>query len=224
MQRKVCALAGIAAGVVLAAPALGQLANGGFETGDFTGWNIIEIGSGFIPPAVEPDGTLLPFVNPTMALDGRFSATMAFDGDVGYMSQLYQDVAVADLGAGTVASFETNHRIQYDSLGIPATLDRIFEVTVRDPGTNTVLETLFSQSVALGGPSGIMDLGYGNNIFDISSYRGQTVRLSLDVHIQEGFTGPGIVEYDAIGLEVIPAPASACLLALGALATTRRRR
>ncbi len=194
-------VAGVASLAVLdanPANAFELLQNGGFETGDFTGWTTTtNIADQLTPWNVGGSGG--GFFGITSPLDGNFSAYNGFDGAAGLEYNLFQDFAIA---ANNTATLTTNHRIQYNSLGIPSTLNRLFEISILDL-SNNLLQTLFSQSVMMNGASDT-DLGWVANTFDVSSFAGQTVRLNFRQFIPESYTGPANFQLDNISLNATP--------------------
>lgn len=194
-------VAGVASLAVLdanPANAFELLQNGGFETGNFTGWTATNnIASQLTPWTV--GGSSGGFWRNTSPLDGNFSAFNGFDGAAGLEYNLFQDVAIA---ANSTATLTTNHRIQYDSLGISSSLDRLFEISILDL-SNNLLQTLFSQSVTMKGSS-YTDLGWVANTFDVSSFAGQTLRLNFRHFIPENYTGPANLQLDNISLNATP--------------------
>ena len=112
------------------------------------------------------------------------------------MHELYQDVTIP---AGTSATLTTNHRIVYDGLGIPSSLDRVFEISIRDT-SNAVLQNLFTQNITMNGAP-LTDLGWDNQVFDVSAFAGQTVRVHFFEMIPEDGTGPANIEFDDISLQ-----------------------
>ncbi|MFO0250782.1 MAG: hypothetical protein ACK56X_16220, partial [Planctomyces sp.] len=107
----------------------GIITNGGFETGDFTGWTATSnVGGGIIelvPWTVSGSGGGF-FLN-SSPNSGGFSAYNGFDGGAGLEYRLYQDVSI-DASSATLT---TNHRIVYLGDGT-SSLDRIFEINVLD--------------------------------------------------------------------------------------------
>jgi hypothetical protein len=195
------------------------IANGGFETGNFSGWTATSNGIAELTPwTVGPAGG--GWFGNTAPLAGQFDAYNGFDGDAGLVYELFQNVAIP---ANHTAVLNTNHRIQYDSLGIISTFDRIFEISIRDL-SNSVLTTLHSQSITMNGAP-LTDLGWDAKSFDVSSFAGSTVRVHFREFIPENFTGPANIEFDQISLIAtpVPEPASIALLLCGGLVLAARR-
>ena len=202
-----------------AGPGVDLITNGGFESGTFASWTPTTNGLSALTPWTVggPGGGW--FAN-TSPLAGQFDAYNGFDGDAGLVYELYQDVAIP---ANHTATLQTNHRIVYDSLGINSTLDRIFEISIRDLG-NAVLAGLYSQSVTMNGASRT-DLGWDAKAFDVSAFAGSTVRVHFREFIPETYTGPANIELDQISLIAVPVPepASIAMLLCGSLALVARR-
>ena len=183
------------------------IANGSFETGDFTGWNVTNMADPFAPVAfwtVSPAGSG-PYFGNTTPQDGLLDAWNGFDGCGPDQFTMYQDVAIP---ASVPTTLTWMDRIQWNFLGA----DRTYEVQVRRPATDVVLATLYSFSFA--GEEG--DTGWLTHTSDLSPYAGTTIRLYFVEKIpDECFTGPGQFEIDAITTTEAPAggvPASASLI------------
>lgn len=205
-----------------AASATELLQNGGFETGNFSGWTTTTNGvQELMPWSVGGSGG--GWFGSTSPLAGAFSAYNGFDGDAGLVYELYQDVIIP---SSTAATLTTNHRIVFDSLGIGSTLDRMFEISIRDL-SNVILASLYSESITMNG-AGNTDLGWNNQVFDVSAFAGSTVRVHFREFIPETFTGPANLELDNLSLSAVtsvPEPASLALLGIGiaGLALSKRR-
>ncbi|MCA9241590.1 MAG: hypothetical protein KDA37_15375, partial [Planctomycetales bacterium] len=178
------------------APFTELVVNGGFETGDFTGWTATTNGrQDFTPWTVAGDGQ--GFFGSSAPLSGEFSALNGFVGETGLEYQLYQDVTIP---AGVSAVLTTNHRIQYDSLGSTTLIDRDLVITIRDQ-QNHVLETLYTESILTDSGEPYTDRGWNHLTFDVSAYAGQTVRIQFDEIVSDFFVAPSLIQFDDISLQ-----------------------
>ena len=175
-----------------------SIVNGSFETGDFTGWTVATSGSPFMDWQVSGEGTGAGFgMAPTDPQDGSFVAWNGFDGDGPMEFSMFQDVTIpADVSWATL---EWQDRVQWD-MTFGATIGRNYEVQIRDPGTNTVLETLFSFTTGDPLVTPVGDTGWQTHTADLSAFAGSTVRLFFHEEIPEFFTGPAQIEFDDIRL------------------------
>jgi hypothetical protein len=175
----------------LAAP---EFSNGGFESGDFSGWVVGDNGlSPLWPWSVCSSFSCGWFLN-NEPVEGLFGPVNGFDGSAGYEAFLFQDVEVPAQG-GSIALAD---RIQFDSLGIPSSQPRIYELQLRDVNDD-VLELLHQEEIFLDGQP-FTDLGWRQRSFDISVHAGEIVRLYVRLFVPEEFTGPAQFELDDVRL------------------------
>lgn len=178
------------------------LTNGSFETGDFTGWTINSTqASNYCTSWQVNSGGLTCLSLPSAPQDGIRVAMNGFDGSGGVFT-MYQDVAIPALMSARLTFM---FRAQW-SIPTSTNLPRKFEVQIRDPVSNNLLETVYSFTAN----SGLSNQNSGwitQQIF-ISQFAGQTVRLYFVETIPQGFTGPGQFEIDGIKLEAF-APTAA---------------
>lgn len=175
------------------------LANGGFETGDFTGWTPVAI----VPPNgelqswnVSSGGT--GWFGNAFPWEGAFYAQNGFDGDAGLHYELYQEVLIPAFTQAAVLSWV--ERIQWDSLGIPSTLPRKYRVSVQPAGGGAPLAVLHEFSFIMNG-SPYTDTGYVYHAVDLAQLGiSGNVRLVWEQDIPEFYTGPAQIEFDAISL------------------------
>ena len=193
----------------------GVMNNGGFETGDFTGWVAGdnadgEVMTGLTPWTVSTSGMYFPGT----PVEGSYFALNGFDGSAGYEAYLYQDITIPAEGGGV--SFSDN--ITYDIFA--GTLPRVYEVQVRDL-SNNILQVLFHYESPLNGND---ELGWQQRSFDLSGFAGQTVRLYIQLSIPESYTGPAEIQFDNFQLTAGSGGASNLIIspASGNLPTTQR--
>lgn len=174
------------------------IVNGSFEF-DFVGWTTVETGPPFIPWSIAGAGSGAGFeMAPTQPQDGTRVAWNGFDGEGPMTFTMHQDVAIR-AGASS-AVLEWKDRVQWNFLVGTQTLPRRYEVQVRNPATDAVLQTLFTFSTGIA--PGLGDSGWTSHSANLSAYIGSTVRIYFVETIPEPFTGPGQIEFDAVRLPV----------------------
>jgi hypothetical protein len=142
--------------------------NGGFETGDFSGWGQINSGNGgividdgtFDPPG--PGGPIAPFA-------GGFSAA-TFQGGPG-VHTLFQDVT---LGASLLSARLFWADNLQNHAGVFADPIQEWRVEVWDPTDNSVLAELFSTN-----PGDPPIQAWTERTGDLSPWIGQTIRIAF---------------------------------------------
>ena len=148
--------------------------NGGFETGDFAGWGIQNIGLGGF---TINDGKLDPqsFDGPSLPFAGDFS--IVTDQTGGGHHVLYQDILIpADARNATLRWVDKirNHSTQYH-------FNQFFQVEIRD-SDDEVLAVLFTTA-----PGFPLTNDWTARSFDVSKFRGQTVRLAFVEEDHQGY-------------------------------------
>ena len=182
-----------------ASPAASNLiVNGGFETGDFSGWIPETVGTPLNEWAVGSAGDFgSGFFTPISPQEGLFAAWNGFDG-AGPMEQtLTQDLTLPFTSEPLILSWKD--RAEYIVSG---SLPRTIDVELRNPATDGLLATLSSFSTGVGVNN---DTGWVTHSADVSAFAGQPVRLVFREHIPENFTGPGQFQLDDVTL---PNPSS----------------
>jgi hypothetical protein len=114
---------------------------------------------------------------------------------------MYQDVTIP--AGATGASLNWLDRLQWNfTLGGVASLPRLYDVQVRDPATNGVIQTLFSFSTDTQAVNPTGDTGWQSRAADLAAFAGQTVRIAFHEQIPQVATGPGQAEFDGISLDI----------------------
>ncbi len=181
--------------------------NGGFETGDFTGWTKLTSGSGDF---VINDGTFRPASSddPTPPFDGRFSALGVQTG--AGTGLIYQDLTIPASAPSVTLSW-------VDRIRNFATIfadNQQFRVEVRDLN-NATLAVLFTTK-----PGDPLLGDWAPRTLDLGNYRGQTIRLAfiaqsalfyLDAHLDGvslAASSASVISNDVyFGTNPVPGPA-----------------
>ena len=213
--------------------------NGGFETGDLTGWTLIgETENSFDSRVEGGDFTAATawannfnFFTPDN-MEGNYSFFSGFDGPVQEIT-LSQDIGVIDEFT-TAVSFDVRAGWDLETYSSQSTdvinnngvvLDREIRVVITD---NLTQETLLSQSLfnAVGGEK-VLDSGFQTVGINFQNIVGSDVTMSFVQNIPQGYTGPALIQLDNIQLQqtFIPELGSYALFAgIIALSLIARRR
>jgi hypothetical protein len=209
--------------------------NGGFETGDLTGWTLIGETENSFDSRVEGGeftaatawANNFNFFTPDN-MEGNYSFFSGFDGPVQEIT-LSQDIGVIDEFT-TAVSF--NVRAGWDletyaaQSGYAVIEDREIKVVITD---NTTQQTLLSQSLfnAVGGEK-VLDSGLQTVGINFQNIVGSDVTMSFVQNIPQGYTGPALIQLDNIQLQQTFVPESgsyalfAGIIALSLIAIRRR--
>lgn len=171
--------------------------NGGFETGDFSGWTTVSgPGDQLTPWEVTSQGVPGPYFGNAVPFEGAYFANNGFDGSGGLYYDLYQEVTIPS--AAQSALLEWSERLQWS---IGGTVGRTYEVTLQPAGGGAPLARLFSTTL---GPITAGDSAYVTHSVDLiqaaPGVAGQTVRINFHESIPETFTGPAQFDLDGISL------------------------
>ncbi len=167
--------------------------NGGFETGDFTGWDATSNGTSESTPwTVGPAGG--GFFFDSSPLDGNFSAYNGFDGEAGLQYGLSQRVTIP--ANARHATLTANYRIK-SGAGDADAEDRVFRIDVLGAGVEEPLVS-HRENVTVNGPE--VDRGWNSRSFDLSAHAGKTVVVRFTESVPETHTGPALLELDDISL------------------------
>lgn len=196
--------------------------NGGFETGDLTGWTFTgETENSFVSTVEGGEFTAATewasnfnFFTPE-SMEGNYSFFSGFDGPIQEIT-LSQDIGVIDEFT-TAVSFDVRAGWDLETYSAQSqdvisnggvVLDREIKVVITD---NETQETLLSQSLfnAVGGEL-VLDSGFQNVGINFQNIVGSDVTMSFVQNIPQGYTGPALIQLDNIQLQqtFIPEPSN----------------
>ena len=179
------------------------LVNGGFETGDFTGWSLDNFGSDFcMTPWVVAGSNTIQCPTPTGPVGGPAVGTRAiysaWDG-TGSTRRIRQTFTVESGGltVGNLSWYESY------SWSIPAgTLPRTMSVSFYDD-TDTLIGTVSTSTISPG-TAGFVDWTQFN--FNVQAMlagqAGRQVTIEIYQNVPEVFTGPAVAALDAFSLDL----------------------
>lgn len=194
------------------------LTNGGFETGDFTGWTEVSAAGGSSCNRdwiVDTSGPSCEGFEVGTAGTGDFSAFNSFDGDGPKSFTIEQDIA---LTADPIVSATLGWQHSVNWTMRSDAESRVFSLFFLDAADDLIGEVFSLVIDPSQQNTGSID--WTDNNLDVTgllgSRGGQTVTLVANVFIPQIFTGPAGFGLDEVTLEIettaIPVPASVWLL------------
>lgn len=188
-----------ALGIPTMAEAANLVVNGGFETGDFTGWDVTTNGIGGCDTNwnVGTTGTETGCSSVDSPIEGSFAAYSSFDGAGPQSFILSQDILLSDSVESATLSWlqAVRHTI---FVGEP----RTFSVNIN----GTAIDT---QSFSGFGGDGSWTEFSIDATDALSAFAGETVTLSFEQFIPDSFSGPAGFGLDAVSLDVVGGPSDA---------------
>ncbi len=162
-------------------PGLGEgveyLANGGFETGDFTGWFTPVTNS----PFVIDDGTVNPPSGDTPTIPYAGEYTVLADEAPLAVSSICQTVTLPANGAITLSWVDRIHNFNFDF-----DTNQQFRVEIRDTN-GVVLQTVFATQ-----PGDTLIADWTQRSADLSAFAGRTVCVAFVVNAGEYYLDVGL--------------------------------
>jgi hypothetical protein len=216
----------IAAAFLLAPAAMAGIVNGGFETGDLSGWTTFEantVGEGIFRAA--QGGSILPLSGATAPTASAGDTLAISDMAAAGLRVLYQDITIPagatlsfDLWWNNAAGFWVNPGNMFPN-PFPNQHARIDLIALDAPLNTTDPDDIALSLVTLDENDPTQSGDWRSQQFDLSSLAGQTLRLRIaEVDNQ----GPLYVAVDNFSLIPSPGAATVLLLAIGSAARRRR--
>ena len=186
--------------------------NGGFETGNFTGWTVTNVvGNIWFNWTISgPNcaGCASQWTNGTSPHSGNFDAWngWAAGNPVPDAYRLRHDITIPN-NPNEYVRLVFWDRLQWDlqTFTTPAqsTLPQFRIVNVLNPANNAVLQELdrFTAPAFSRGPMLLQPgQGWNQHIFSLTAYKGQTIRLEFVCTVAQNTIGPGFCEFDDISV------------------------
>lgn len=192
--------------------------NGGFETGNFSGWTVINVTTNvwynWRVTGSNCDACIDAWTSsPTIPRSGSFSAWngWAAGNPVPDAYRLRQDITIPN-NPSEYIRLTFWRRLQWNLAFQPGSNQpQHFIVNVLNPSNNAVLREVyrFTAPAASQGPMTPPGPNWVQHVFNISEFKGQTVRLEFMFTIAQNTMGPGVVQLDDISVQnFVPTAAS----------------
>lgn len=188
------------------------ITNGGFETGSFSGWTVTNVVTNiwfnWSVTSANCSACVNQWTNGTSPHSGNFDAWngWAAGNPVPDAYRLRQDLTIPN-NPGEYVRLVFWDRLQWDlqSYTTPtgSTLPQYRIVNVLNPSNNAVIQELdrFTVPAYSRGPMMLgAGQGWNQHIFNLTAYKGQTIRLEFMCTIAQNTIGPGFCEFDDISV------------------------
>lgn len=196
------------------------ITNGGFETGNFSGWTAVNSANGYINWGVSGANHGGGF-NPPVAVtpfQGNFSAwqgVAVFQAGGGTYT-LSQDVT---LPAAQGALLFWRDRFQSNLTSFcgasPPCGTQTYRVQILNT-SNVVLQTIYT---VVNGPGQNTDTGWRGHNFSLTPFAGQTIRIRFSTVATANGDGPGQIDIDTVSVQSPTSPTAANVTVGGRVAT-----
>jgi len=208
-----------------AAHAANVVSNGGFETGNFTGWtaSTSNAATGSCDTAwnVSSSGGGTGCLSAANPSGSTYAAYTSFDGDGPQTTTLAQTVSLAAGITSAILGWSDSYQFSYNS----STLRSLDINIVGASGTTNLYHQTFATNAT--------QSSFVAHTLDVTSalsaYGGQSVSLQFIANVPQSFTGPAGYGLDNVSLDVaaaVPEPATwgMMVIGFGAVGFSLRRR
>ena len=182
------------------------IVNGGFETGNFTGWTATNpssawrlwsiTGSGAGGDDNGADGWTVP--DETHVQQGTRNAWHGVTAGAGQQYILSQDVALP-AGVNIRMTWNDRYQLNYSQFCTTGCGTGTYAVEILNT-SNTLLQTLYTVTTLTGTST---DTGYVNHLANLTAYRGTTIRIRFRTIVTQSLQGPGQLEVDAVSVQTL---------------------
>lgn len=204
--------------------------NGGFETGTFSGWTVINVTNNiwfnWMATTSSNAANSTVWTNGTSPHGGTFDAWngWAAGNPVPDAYRLRQDIVIPN-NANEFIQLKWWDRLQWDlqtfTTSTQSTLPQFRVVNILNPATNVVLREVdrFTAPAFSRGPMSLgPGQGWNQHLANLSAFKGQTIRLEFMCTVAQNTIGPGYCEFDDISVQnFVP---TAAIVSVGGRAAT----
>ncbi|MBS1795948.1 MAG: carboxypeptidase regulatory-like domain-containing protein [Acidobacteria bacterium] len=180
------------------------ITNGGFETGSFTGWTVVNNSGYWIPWSIGTtgqttnDGSFTPVPTTMIVQQGTRVAYNGIAGSAGSPFLLSQDVAIP-AGFNVRMTWIDRYQLNYTQFCSTTCGTATYAVEILNT-SNVLLQTLYTVTTLTNTNT---NTGYVNHTANLSLYGGQTIRIRFRASVTVTFAGPGQLEVDAVSVQTL---------------------
>jgi hypothetical protein len=181
------------------------ITNGGFETGNFSGWTAINSAGGWKNWQVSPGvaggnegGSFVPVPNATVVTQGNFNAWNGVTGNAGSPYLLYQNITIP-VGNFVRMTWSDRYQMNYTQFCTTTCGTATYAVEILNT-SNILLQTLYIVNTPTNTNT---NTGWVNHIADLTAYQGQTIRIRFRAGVNATLAGPGQLEVDAVSVQTL---------------------
>jgi hypothetical protein len=184
--------------------------NGGFETGNFTGWTVINAASSWRNWTVSvtglgggPGDGYSPVPTNTSVQQGSFNAWNGVTAGSGQSYILRQDITIP-VGFLVRMTWMDRYQLNYTQFCSTGCGTASYRVEIRNTA-DVLLQTLYIVNTLTNTNT---NTGWVNHVVNLTAYQGQTIRLRFVTNVSTSLQGPGQLEVDAVSVQTL-APTAA---------------
>lgn len=181
------------------------IVNGGFETGNFTGWTAINNSGGWRNWQVSASGaggndggSFVPVPNATNVIQGTRNAWNGVTGTANSPYLLYQDITIP-VGFNVRFTWADRYQMNHTQFCSTGCGTATYAVEILNT-SNILLQTLYTVSTPTNTNS---NTGWVNHIANLTAYQGQTIRIRFRAVVTQTLQGPGQLEIDAVSVQTL---------------------
>ncbi len=181
------------------------ITNGGFETGNFSGWTALNNSGGWKNWAVSPSGaggneggSFVPVPNSTVVIEGTRNAWHGVTGNANSPYLLYQDISIP-VGFNVRFTWADRYQMNYTQFCTTNCGTATYTVEILNT-SNVLLQTLYTVTTPTNTNS---NTGWVNHIANLTAYQGQTIRIRFRAFVSVILAGPGQLEIDAVSVQTL---------------------
>lgn len=224
-MKRICFFLAVAAALMLTVRSISAtelITNGGFETGNFTGWTATNATNPWMNWAVSPAGAGGNFVPVPVITSPREGVRDAWEGIACNAGAAFTLDQLITIPAASTASITWRHRYQMNLSGFCGTTgstacgNAVYAVQILNT-SNVLLQTLYTVTTA---SSTNTDTGWQYNLRNLSAYAGQTIKIRFMTTVSITWAGPGQLEVDAVSVQTPGVVTAATASIAGRLTTS----